>query len=241
MRLDIFLYTNGYFQSRNKAAEAILRGEVYLNGVKILKPSLSVNEESDCNIEIISENNFVSLGGYKLYKALKDFGFSIKGLVCADIGASTGGFTDCLLQNGAEKVYAVDLNDELLSDKLKCNPKVVELTKNAKFLKKEDFDDEIDLIVADLSFISEKMVLPVFRNLIKETGKMIILIKPQFEIGEKRKFKNGIVSDAKLRNSVVNDVILFAKNIGLKPLNFTEAPIKEGKNIEYLLLLSVDN
>jgi len=216
-----------------------LRGEVYLNGVKILKPSLSVNEESDCNIEIISENNFVSLGGYKLYKALKDFGFSVKGLVCADIGASTGGFTDCLLQNGAEKVYAVDLNDELLSDKLKCNPKVVELTKNAKFLKKEDFDDEIDLIVADLSFISEKMVLPVFRNLIKETGKMIILIKPQFEMGEKRKFKNGIVSDEKVRKSVVNDVVLFAESIGLKPLSITEAPIKERKNIEYLLLLSM--
>lgn len=240
MRLDIFLYTNGYFQSRNKSAEAILRGEVYLNGVKILKPSLSVNEESDCNIEIISENNFVSLGGYKLYKALKDFGFSVKGLVCADIGASTGGFTDCLLQNGAEKVYAVDLNDELLSDKLKCNPKVVELTKNAKFLKKEDFDDEIDLLVADLSFISEKMVLPVFRNLIKETGKMIILIKPQFEMGEKRKFKNGIVSDEKVRKSVVNDVVLFAESIGLKPLSITEAPIKERKNIEYLLLLSMN-
>ena len=132
MRLDIFLYTNGYFQSRNKAAEAILRGEVYLNGVKILKPSFLVNGESNCDIEIVSENNFVSVGGYKLYKALKDFDFSVKGLVCADVGASTGGFTDCLLQNGAEKVYSVDLNDELLSEKLKCNPKVVELTKNAK-------------------------------------------------------------------------------------------------------------
>ena len=241
MRLDIFLYTNGYFQSRNKAAEAILRGEVYLNGVKILKPSFLVNGESNCNIEIVSENNFVSVGGYKLYKALKDFDFSVKGLVCADVGASTGGFTDCLLQNGAEKVYAVDLNDELLSEKLKCNPKVVELTKNAKFLKKEDFQDEIDLIVADLSFISEKAVLPVFKTLLKEAGRMIILIKPQFEMGEKRKFKNGIVSDEKARNTVVNDVILFAKNIGLKPLNLTEAPIKEGKNIEYLLLLSVDN
>ena len=157
------------------------------------------------------------------------------------MGASTGGFTDCLLQNGAEKVYSVDLNDELLSEKLKCNPKVVELTKNAKFLKKEDFQDEIDLIVADLSFISEKAVLPVFKTLLKEAGRMIILIKPQFEMGEKRKFKNGIVSDEKARNTVVNDVILFAKNIGLKPLNLTEAPIKEGKNIEYLLLLSLDN
>ena len=218
-----------------------MRGEVYLNGVKILKPSFLVNSESNCNIEIVSENNFVSVGGYKLYKALKDFDFSVKGLVCADVGASTGGFTDCLLQNGAEKVYSVDLNDELLSEKLKCNPKVVELTKNAKFLKKEDFQDEIDLIVADLSFISEKAVLPVFKTLLKEAGRMIILIKPQFEMGEKRKFKNGIVSDEKARNTVVNDVILFAKNIGLKPLNLTEAPIKEGKNIEYLLLLSVDN
>ena len=241
MRLDVFLYKNKYFQSRNKASESILRGEVSLNGVKILKPSFSVDSDSFNKVEILSEKSFVSIGGYKLDKALKDFDFSVRGLICADIGASTGGFTDCLLQNGAKKVYAVDLNDDLLCGKLKNNPDVSELIKNAKLLKKEDFDDEIDLIVADLSFISEKTVLPVFKTLLKENGHMIILIKPQFEMGEKRKFKNGIVTDVKLRESIVKSVTSFAESIGLCPISLTEAPIKERKNVEYLLLLSINN
>ncbi|MBQ7236127.1 MAG: TlyA family RNA methyltransferase [Clostridia bacterium] len=237
MRLDNYLVTTGLFDSRTKAKQAIERVEIYLNSELITKPSYEIKDEINTKIERICENSFVSLGGFKLNKALNDFRFNPSGLICADIGASTGGFTDCLINNGASKVYAIDLNDSLLHEKLKNNNKVVLIVKNARDLTKDDFCDKIDLIVADLSFISITQVVEVFSTLLDDGGKLILLIKPQFETGTKKRFKNGIVRDKKIRLDACNNVYDCAVNHSLIPLAFTTAPIVEGKNIEYLMLL----
>ncbi len=237
MRIDEFLFANGFFDSRTKAKQAIEDGNVFMDGKQIKKPSVDVADVELSRITVKAKVSFVSLGGYKLLKALKDFDFSVKDLVVADIGASTGGFTDCLLQNGAAKVYAVDLNDDLLHDFLKKNGKVVRIIKNAKNLTADDFEN-LDLITADLSFISAKQVLGVFYGILPENGKVILLIKPQFEIGEKRKFKNGIVKDSKTVKSVCGEVYDAARSVGFVALNMTTAPIKEKKNTEFLILLA---
>lgn len=237
MRFDEFLSKNGYFDSRTKAKQAIEKGEVILNGEMILKPSKAIDEGEKPDVFVTAAESFVSLGGYKLSKALKDFSFNVQGVTAADIGASTGGFTDCLLQNGAAKVYAVDLNDELLHNSLKKNDKVVRVIKNVKNLSRSDFPD-INLITADLSFISAKQVLPVFYRLLPDNGKVILLIKPQFEIGEKRAFKNGIIKDAVLRKKVCREVYDVAIETGFSALAMTTAPIHKEKNTEFLILLS---
>ena len=239
MRFDEYLVKNGFFESRTKAKQAIEKGEVLLNGIEILKSAKEITEGSQYEIKIISAQSFVSIGGYKLQKALKDFDFNVQDLIVADIGASTGGFTDCLIKNGAKKVYAVDLNDELLHSSLKANGKVVSVIKNAKNLKKEDVDG-ITLITADLSFISAKQVLSVFYDLLPDSGKLILLIKPQFEMDKKRVFKNGIVKDEKARNEAVRAVYNVALEVGFCALKMTTAPIDKNKNIEFLILLSKD-
>lgn len=236
MRLDVFLVEKGYFDSRTKSKQAIERGEVYLNGKQALKSSLSVDENS-FEIKIVRENDFVSLGGYKLHKALTDFNLDVKDLVVADVGASTGGFTDCLLKFGAKSVYSVDLNDGQLHDKLRKDKRVHPIIKNARELCRNDFANSLDMIVADLSFISATCVLDVFANLIDDGKKIILLIKPQFETGEKKKRKNGIVKDVKIHNSVCRKIFEYAVSVSLTPLDFTVAPIREGKNVEFLMLL----
>ncbi len=241
MRLDSYLTEKKFFDTRTKAKEAISRGEILLNGKVIFKASYEVDVGIDYDIKKICKTEYVSNGGYKLEKALTNFNFSPYGLICADIGASTGGFTDCLLQNGAKKVYAVDLNDTLLHEKLKNNPSVIQLVDNAKNLTKTSFFDRIDLIVADLSFISATMVLPVFENILIDDGYLLLLIKPQFEIGEKRKFKNGIVNDKKLRLDACQNIIDSAIKHNLFPHNITTAPVKDKKNIEYLILCQKNN
>ena len=237
MRFDEYLTVNRYFESRNKAKNAIEKGVVFINGEKILKPSKEIADGENPTISIEETETFVSVGGHKLSKALKDFNFSVCDLVVADIGASTGGFTDCLIQNGAQKVYAVDLNDELLHPSLKNNGKVVRIIKNARLLNREDLPD-ISLITADLSFISAKQVLPVFYNLLPEKGKVILLIKPQFEMGRKCVFKNGIIKDDKARKDAVRAVYDVALETGFSAVNMTTAPIDKNKNLEFLILLS---
>ena len=236
MRIDEFLFAKGFFDSRTKAKQAIERGNVFYGGKKVSKASADVSDGDTAKIEIKDGEYFVSLGGYKLSKALKDFGFSVKGLTVADVGASTGGFTDCLIKNGAKKVYAVDLNDELLHESLKNNEKVVRIIKNAKNLTAADFSG-LDLITADLSFISAKQVLSVFYNLLPDNGKVILLIKPQFEIGEKRRFKNGIIKDGKTVKSVCRSVYDEAIKVGFSACDLTDAPRSEDKNTEFLILL----
>lgn len=238
MRADEFLTVKGFFDSRTKAKQAIERGEVFFNGKRVIKPSEKTDGQ-DITTEIKIAARFVSLGGYKLAKALNDFNFSVNGLTVADVGASTGGFTDCLLQNGAAKVYAVDLNDGLLHKSLKNDIRVISVIKNAKTLSCEDVGG-ISLITADLSFISAKQVLPVFYDILPNGGKVILLIKPQFEIGERRRFKNGIVRDAKVIKAACKNVFDAANAAGFSAVKMTTAPISDDKNTEFLILLAKD-
>ena len=239
MRLDVFLYKNKYFQSRNKATESILRGEVSLNGVKILKPSFSVDSDSFNKVEILSEKSFVSIGGYKLDKALKDFDFSVRGLICADIGASTGGFTDCLLRRGAKKVFAIDVGESQLSDKLKSDDRVVVIDNfNARNLTANVIGEFVDGVTCDVSFISLTYVLKPICDVLKDDGFAVVLLKPQFECGKKELNKNGIVTSLKARLESALKIKSFAVSVGLTPVKFTFAPIKPGKNAEYLFLLT---
>lgn len=236
MRLDNYLVERGYFDSRTKAKQSIERGEVYVNSVKITKSAYLLDSQRENDINIVSENSFVSLGGFKLKKALDDFKIDVSNLVAADIGASTGGFTDCLLISGVKKVYAVDLNNELLHYKLRVDDRVIPIIKNARDLTVNDFSDTLDLIVADLSFISVTYVLETFSKLLVNGAKLIILIKPQFESGEKKRFKNGIVKDKKLQLSICNTIYDFALKFDLSPIGFTTAPIVKDKNVEFLMM-----
>ena len=234
MRLDFYLVEKGYFDSRTKAKQAIERGEIFINGKKIEKPAFDVVDTPD--VKHVFASKFVSLGGFKIEKALNDFEYPVNDLIVADIGASTGGFTDCLIQKGAKKVYAVDLNDQLLHKELKDNDKVKLIVKNAKDLEASDFDEDLDLLVADLSFISITQVIPAFSRLINKGKKMLLLIKPQFEIGQYKKFKNGIIRDEKIHLSVCEKVIDTAKQFGFEKIQLTTAPLNKDKNIEFLIL-----
>lgn len=237
MRLDNYLLQIKMFDSRTKAKQAIERNEIIINGKIINKVSFDVDENKNYDIKRVFESSFVSLGGFKLEKALNDFNFIVKNLVCADIGSSTGGFTDCLLQRGAKTVFAVDLNDDLLHDSLKDNCKVKPIIKNAKDLTLNDFNTSLDLIVADLSFISINHVIHVFDSLLENEKHLIILIKPQFETGVRKKFKNGIIKDKKLQSEICKNVYNKALENNLIPLSITTAPIQESKNVEFLMLL----
>ena len=234
MRLDHYLTENRFFDSGTKSARAIKEGIVTVNGKVALKPSLEVNGFSD--VKVTDKGGFVSLGGYKLQKALKDFSFPVQGKTVADIGASTGGFTDCLLQNGADKVYSVDLNDSLLAESLKKDDRVKMICANAKDLTADLFPD-ITLITADLSFISATLVLPVFYSLLPFGGQVILLIKPQFEMGERKKFKNGIIKDDGLKKKACYSIYQTAVTVGFLPIAITSAPLVDGKNQEFLILL----
>lgn len=237
MRLDAYLTENNFFPSRNKAKESIERGEVIVDGKQIKKPSFDIKDSERPKIQVVSDRHFVSLGGYKLLKALTDFGYDVHGKIAVDVGASTGGFTECLLQSGAKKVYAVDLNDGLLAENLKKDERVVPIIANARNLDASYFVEEIDLITADLSFISETYVLEVFSKLLTEGKDAIILIKPQFELDSKIRLKNGIVKDLKIRKNAVKKIYDATITYGFSPTNLTPAPKVYGKNVEYLLLL----
>lgn len=236
MRIDSFLCAKGFFPSRNKAAEACRRGEVFLCGKAILKPSYEVigNEI----IEIRQKVSYVSLGGYKLEKALSDFDFDVKDKVFADIGASTGGFTHCLLQNGAKKVYAVDVGENLLDKSLLGDDRLVVMDNtNARFLTKEDFEDNLDGIVVDCSFISLKILLPTLSGLIGDNASIIALVKPQFECGKQALGKSGILFRERDQLEVVLSINEFCKSQNLVVKNFTYATLQVKKNIEYLILI----
>jgi len=234
MRLDCYLVEKQYFDSRTKAKQAIERGEIFINGKVCNKPAFEILEEN-LIIEYLFKEKYVSLGGYKLNKAIRDFTLDVKDFICIDIGASTGGFTDCLLKNGAKKVYSVDLNDGLLHYTLKEDARVVEVIKNVKDLTMNDFEDAPDLIVADLSFISVSQALPIISNLLEDDKRAIVLIKPQFETGGKIKFKNGIVRDRKIHEQACRKVYDCALQTRLTPVNFTTAPKSSEKNTEFLM------
>lgn len=234
MRIDKYLAENG-FPSRTKAARAIAEGRVRLNG-KIAVPSDSVGEGDVVEVKK-SEVSFVSEGGFKLYKALTEFGEDVGGGVFADIGASTGGFTDCLLQSGAARVYAVDVGESQLDKSLTGDERVVVMdNRNARYLCADDFPDILDGAVTDVSFISLSLVLPSVAGIVKRGGRVFALVKPQFECGQKALDKHGVVKQAKDREKAVFTVCEAALRCGLRPKKVTNAPIKPRKNIEYIVM-----
>ncbi len=235
MRLDAYLYKIGAYSSRNKASEGIRRGEVSLNGKIALKSSVEVGDNDD--ISISKNEDFVSNGGYKLEKALSDFDLNVENLTFADIGASTGGFTDCLLRRGARFVYAIDVGESLLSKDLKADERVKVIDNfNARYLDEHTLGEKTDGAVCDVSFISLTYILKPIYDILKDGAVAITLIKPQFECGKSALNKNGIVTDPNKRVDAVKKIYDFGKNLGLTPINFTNAPIKSDKNREYLIL-----
>ncbi|MDE7162977.1 MAG: TlyA family RNA methyltransferase [Clostridia bacterium] len=233
MRLDKFLADK--FASRTKAAEAIERGLVKVNG-KCVSPSYDYKENDVLEI-IQADEHFVSNGGYKLSKALKDFDFSVKDKVFIDVGASNGGFTDCLLQNGAKKVYCIDVGESQLDESLKNKNVVVLDNFNARNLTTDLFKEKIEGAVIDVSFISLTYILKNVADVINENEYIIALIKPQFECESKNVGKNGIVKEPSVHKKIITKICKFAIESGLSVVKLTNAPIKQGKNIEYLVLL----
>ncbi len=242
IRADLLLCKLNLAESREKAKNMIQSGIVFLGNEKISKPSLMLSE-SDVP-EIRGETlKYVSRGGLKLEKAINLFKIELQNKVCMDIGASTGGFTDCMLQNGAKKVYAVDVGTNQLHEKLKSDSRVVNLEKtNARNITKEIVPDDISFISCDVSFISLKIILPVIKDLLSEGAEAMCLIKPQFEAGKQNIGKNGVVKDKSVHRSVLKDIYDFALSLGLSVLNLSYSPIKgpEG-NIEYLIYLKKNN
>jgi len=236
IRLDIYLTENGLAESRAKAQAVIMAGEVYINDQKIDKAGAQVT--GDEVIEVRSKSQkYVSRGGKKLEKAIDVFGIDLVGKVCVDIGASTGGFTDCMLQNGAAKVFAVDVGYGQLAWKLRSDERVVNMERtNIRYVTNEQIGEKIDFASIDVSFISLKLVLPVVFDLLAENGQAVCLIKPQFEAGKENVGKNGVVRDKKVHKSVINDVICFTNSAGFDIIGLDFSPIKgpEG-NIEYLM------
>jgi len=243
-RIDVLLVQKGLFDTREKARKNIMAGLVFVDGVRVDK----AGEKVDIDSEIEIKGNaipYVSRGGLKLEKALLSFNINLKDKVTIDIGASTGGFTDCMLKNGAKKVFAIDVGYGQLAWELRNDPRVVVMERtNIRYVKPQDLGEFADFASIDVSFISLKLVLPVVKSLLKDEGEIVALIKPQFEAGREKVGKKGVVRDPDVHREVIKEIIDFAKSINLKIKGLQFSPIKgpEG-NIEYLLYLSknIDN
>ncbi len=241
-RLDILLVNKGLASSREKAKAIIMSGIVYVDGEKEDKAGQTFPENAV--IEVRGNTlKYVSRGGLKLEKAMNEFDLKLDGNICMDVGSSTGGFTDCMLQNGAVKVYAVDVGHGQLDWKLRNDERVVCMEKtNIRYVTPDDIDDKIDFSSIDVSFISlTKVLLPV-KELLTDKGRIVCLIKPQFEAGREKVGKKGVVRDKKVHEEVIEMVTEYAKSIELYPINLDFSPVKgpEG-NIEYLLYLTKDS
>ena len=240
-RLDVLLINRGLAPSREKAKTMIMEGNVFVNNNREDKAGSTFPD--DCQIEIHGNTlKYVSRGGLKLEKAMTHFGIRLEGKVCMDIGASTGGFTDCMLQNGASKVYSVDVGYGQFAWKLRQDPRVVCMEKtNIRYVTPEDIADKLDFASVDVSFISLTKVLGAAYALLKEHGQMVCLIKPQFEAGREKVGKKGVVRDKAVHEEVIEKVIAFALETGFSVHNLEYSPIKgpEG-NIEYLVYIEKD-
>ena len=235
MRLDEYVHQNGYTESRSKAQDIILAGCVFVNGVKVTSKAQKI-KDTDI-IEVILNRKYVSRAGDKLDKAFSFFNISVENKICLDIGASTGGFTDCLLQHGAKKVYALDVGHNQLVYKLRNDNRVVSIEDfNAKDIKREMFNDEIpSVIVSDVSFISVSKIAPIIYKELYDLEFWVSLIKPQFEAEKGDVSKGGIIKDDILRDKILNNAIERIIKCGFKEINRTVSPIKGSKgNIEYL-------
>ena len=240
-RLDVLLVSRGLAPSREKAKTMIMEGNVFVDNQREDKAGTFF--DPSVNIEIHGNTlRYVSRGGLKLEKAMAQFGITLDDKVCMDIGASTGGFTDCMLQNGAKKVYAVDVGYGQFAWKLRQDPRVVCMEKtNIRYVTSEDIGDALNFASVDVSFISLTKVLGPAKELLKDGGQMVCLIKPQFEAGKDKVGKKGVVRDPAVHKEVIERVILFAKSIGFGILHLDYSPIKgpEG-NIEYLVHIVKD-
>ena len=235
IRLDQYLVQHGLIQSRERAKAMIMAGVVFVNEQKVDKAGEMIKE--DAKVEVRGHDiGYVSRGGLKLEKAMKTFPITLEGKICADIGASTGGFTDCMLQNGAARVYAVDVGYGQLDWKLRNDPRVVCLERtNARYLDHEQVPDVLDFASIDVSFISLKLIFPALYSLLREGGEIACLIKPQFEAGPEKVGKKGVVRDPKVHLEVLENFLTHAKDNHFTVLGITYSPIRgpEG-NIEYL-------
>ena len=237
-RLDVLLVNRNLAESREKAKAVIMSGIVYVDGQKEDKAGSMFDETA--NVEVRGTTlKYVSRGGLKLEKAMTHFGVTLEGKICMDVGASTGGFTDCMLQNGAVKVYSVDVGHGQLAWKLRNDERVVCMEKtNIRYVTPEDIGEPLDFASVDVSFISLSKVLPAARELLKDGGEMVCLIKPQFEAGREKVGKKGVVRDPKVHLEVIQTVLQTAMDLGFSILDLEYSPIKgpEG-NIEYLVHL----
>ena len=236
-RLDVLLVEQMYAETRSKAQAIIMAGLVYVNGQKADKAGMSFDADTAV-IEVRGQAcPYVSRGGLKLEKALRDFGVDPTGFVCSDSGCSTGGFTDCLLQQGASKVFAIDVGYGELNWKIRNDPRVVVMERtNIRYVTPEDIGEPLDLSVIDVSFISLRIVLPAIKNLLKEKqGQVLCLIKPQFEAGRENVGKNGVIRDPAVHKEVLDSIVALAKELGFIILGLTFSPVKgPAGNIEFL-------
>ncbi len=235
MRLDVYLTEKAMCKSRAAAQSLIKSGGVSLNGKPCEKPSADVSEGD--LVEITGEQlRYVGRGGLKLEGAINAFGIELSGLTCLDIGSSTGGFTDCMLRNGAARVYAVDVGSDQLDPKLRADSRVISMEHTD--IRTAQLPENVDFVGADVSFISLKQIIPHISRLLKDSGRAAVLIKPQFEAGKKALSKKGIVRDEKVRKAVVSDITEFAVLCGFQVLAVTESPIHGGDgNTEYLMYI----
>ena len=241
-RLDVLVFEKGYADSRERAKAIIMSGNVYVNNQKADKPGTQYDE--DAPLEVRSAGlKYVSRGGLKLEKAMTSFNLNLEGATSLDIGASTGGFTDCMLQNGARKVYSVDVGYGQLAWKLRTDERVVNMERtNFRNVTKEEIPEDIDFFSVDVSFISLKIILPVARNLLSKEGKGVCLIKPQFEAGREKVGKKGVVRDKKVHAEVIDTIVNFTLENGFDILGLNFSPVKgpEG-NIEYLMDVKISD
>ena len=237
-RLDLVVYELGHTDSREKAKALIMEGKVYVNGQKEIKAGTQIKPTDSIEVRG-SKMPYVSRGGFKLEKAMSSFGLKLNDCTCMDIGASTGGFTDCMLQNGAKKVYSIDVGYGQLAWKLRSDERVVNMERtNFRNVTHEEIPEEIDFASVDVAFISLKIILPVMRELLRNGGRSVCLIKPQFEAGREKVGKKGVVRELSTHVEVLEDITSFALENGFSLLGLDFSPIKgpEG-NIEYLMYI----
>ena len=239
-RIDRLLFERGLADSRTRAQAIVMAGAVLVNNQRIDKPSELVDPEAEIRIKGADDptSRYVGRGGVKLEAALREFAIEVQDALCLDVGASTGGFTDCLLQHGARKVIAVDVGHNQLDWRLRNDPRVeIREGVNARYLQPEDFDEQFDLAVMDVAFISATKVMPAIAPLLRESARLITLIKPQFEVGRGEVGKGGIVREPEKHQRVIEEVNQAARELGLRDLRVIESPIHGADgNVEYLAL-----
>ena len=239
-RLDLILVEREFFETREKAKREIMAGNVIVNEQVVIKAGTMFKDNDELNIRVKDKLKYVSRGGLKLEKAIKAWDLDFSDKLVLDIGASTGGFTDCALQNGARRVYSVDVGKNQLDWKLRNNEKVVSLEEmHIKDLKEEDIENKkVDFIVIDVSFIPLTKVIPYFKKFLAQSGKIVMLVKPQFEVGREKIGRNGVVENEEYHNEAIKKIISFSKDEGYELIGVEDSPIKGAKgNKEFLMLI----